>query len=116
VFEAASVKGARVVLPILQRLADETAADVQLDERLHTARSEQDMNAWAVFVLPWIALVVMCAQSGPFREFYASPDGVPVIMTGAALSIGGMAFVRRLARLPDEPRVLSRPSPTGGRR
>lgn len=107
VLQAASRKGARVVLPILQRIADETTADVQLDERIQTARSEQDMNAWAVFLLPWAALVIMCAQSGPFRDFYSGTAGVPVLLAGSAMSVGGMLIVRRLARLPDEPRVLN---------
>jgi tight adherence protein B len=116
VLKAASQKGARVVLPILQRIADEAAADVQLDERIQTARSEQDLNAWGVFILPWAALVIMCAQTGPFRDFYSGTAGVPVLVAGSVMSVGGMLIVRRLARLPDEPRVLAAAARQEGQR
>jgi tight adherence protein B len=101
-------KGSRIALEILRDIADATTADIQLAERLETAQSEQRLQARAVFVLPFLTLVILSARPGPFREFYSSPDGVPVLLIGAALSTAGMLVVRRLGRLPAEPRVVLR--------
>lgn len=101
-------KGSRIALEILRDIADATTADIQLAERLETAQSEQRLQARAVFVLPFLTLVVLSARPGPMREFYSSPDGVPVLLVGAALSTAGMLVVRRLGRLPAEPRVVLR--------
>jgi len=99
-------KGSRIALEILRDIADATTADIQLDERLETANTEQRIQARAVFVLPFLTLIVLCARPGPIRDFYSSPDGVPVLLLGAALSTVGMLVVRRLGRLPVEPRVV----------
>jgi tight adherence protein B len=111
VLTLASTKGSRIALRILRDIADVTAADVQLYERVETAGLEQRINARAVFVLPWLTLVVLCSRSGPFRDYYASAPGARVLLAGAAMSSVGMLAVRRLAQLPTEPRVLLHTDP-----
>lgn len=107
-------KGSRIALEILRDIADATTADIQLAERIETAQSEQRLQARAVFVLPFLTLVVLCARPGPIRDFYSSPDGVPVLLVGTTLSTVGMLVVRRLGRLPSEPRVVLRHAAAAG--
>lgn len=106
VLVAASEKGSRIAVQILGDIAESTTARIQLGERIETARSEQRLNARAVAVLPWVTLVLLCSRPGPFRDFYRSPDGMPVLLLGAAMSTAGMVAIGRLSRLPSQPRVL----------
>lgn len=99
-------RGSRIALRVLRDLADATAADVQLAERLETAAVEQRLNARAVFALPWITLIVLTARPSLFRDYYSSGAGARVLLLGAAMSTVGMLLVRRLSRVPVEPRVL----------
>lgn len=102
----ASAKGSKIVLLVLRDIADAAAADVQLAERLRTAALEQQLSARAVFALPWGVLILVCGRAGPFRDFYASGDGAGVLLLAAAMSTAGLFMVRRLSRMPTEPRVL----------
>lgn len=106
VLTIATVKGSRIALRVLRDIADAAAADVQLTERLQTASLEQRLNAVAVFALPWVVLILLCGRPGPFRDFYASGQGASVLLLAGAMSTAGMILVRRLSRMPTEPRVL----------
>jgi tight adherence protein B len=106
VLTVATTKGSRIALQVLRDIADATAADVQLNERLQTEALEQRLNARAVFALPWIVLVLLCGRPGPFRDFYASGSGAGVLLLAGAMSTAGIILVRRLSQLPTEPRVL----------
>jgi len=106
VLAIAAVKGSRIALRVLRDIADATAADVQLNERLATEALEQRLNARAVFALPWIVLILLCGRPGPFRDFYASSSGAGVLLLAGAMSTAGLVLVRRLSQLPAEPRVL----------
>jgi tight adherence protein B len=102
----ATTKGSRIALRVLRDIADATAADVQLAERLETAGVEQRLNARVAFALPWLTLIVLSGRPGPFRDYYASAPGARVLLVALAMSTAGLLLVRRLARLPGEPRVL----------
>jgi tight adherence protein B len=102
----ATAKGSRIALRVLRDVADAAAADVQLAERLRTAALEQQLSARAVFALPWVVLILVCGRAGPFRDFYAGGDGAGVLLLAAVMSTAGMLMVRRLSRMPTEPRVL----------
>ncbi len=109
IFEVLAIavqKGSRIALDILRDVADATTADLQLAEKIDTAQREQRLNARAVFVLPFLALVLLCSRPGAFRDYYASAEGIPVLLIGTAMSTVGMLIVQRLGRLPAEPRVL----------
>lgn len=100
-------QGTGVVIDILRQLADATAQDLRLLEEIETAQLEQRIEANAAAVLPFAVLVLLCASSLPYREFYGSAGGTLVITLGAAMTLGGRAVIRRLGRLPTEERVLT---------
>lgn len=99
-------RGGAIVPDILRDLSEATARDVWAAEEIDTAALEHKINARAVFILPWLVLIAMTARAGPFRDFYATPLGIGVIVLGGILSLAGSLLVSRLGRMPDEPRVL----------
>lgn len=106
-------RGAPLLADILRDLADATTKDVRALEEIATDSLEQRINARAVFVLPWLVLVLLVAQAGFFRDFYRSPAGLIVVAAGGVLSLAGVAIVTRLGREPVEPRVLHAEEPGG---
>lgn len=102
----ASTKGSRIALRVLNDLADSVTGDIQLTEKMQTASTEQGIQAWAVFVLPWLTLVMMTARPGDYRDYYATGAGTTILLVGSAMSIGGMVMIRMLNRTKAEPRVL----------
>jgi len=53
---------------------------------------------------------VLTLRASPFRNFYQSPAGLLVVLAGAALSAIGYAWISRLGRAHDEPRVFGSPA------
>lgn len=102
----AATRGGPIVPDILRDLATATTRDVWTLEDIETQALEQKINARAVFVLPWLVLLLLTATEGPFRDFYASRAGLLVVALGGALSGAGALIVARLGREPDEPRVF----------
>ena len=102
----AQERGGAVLGEILTELATATGLDLEAEEAVLTESLEQRINAKAVFVLPWLVLLALTIQGGVFRDFYRSAAGTLVIVVGAVMSLTGAAIVGRLARQPDEPRVL----------
>lgn len=100
-------QGPAVVVDIMDDLAKSTVEDLQVLDRVDTAQLEQRLNARAVFVMPFLFLVLMTFRAGPGRDFYASGAGVAVILFGTAISLLGMYIVSRLGELPEEPRVFA---------
>lgn len=99
-------RGGSVVPTILSDLADATTRDVWALEEIRSEALEQKINSRVVFVLPWLVLVAMTAQSGAFRDFYSTASGLLVVVIGAVMSLGGMYLAARIGRQPDEPRVF----------
>lgn len=99
-------RGGRILPDILADLVDSTTRDLRTREAIETAALEQRLNAGAVFVLPWLVLLVLTLGDGPFREFYRSAAGLRVVALGGLLSLVGLAAVARLSRQPVEERVL----------
>lgn len=100
-------RGGTIVPAILRDLAAATTRDIWVLEQAQTESLEQRINARAVFLLPWIVLVAITLQEGPFRDFYRSPAGVAVITVGGVASLGGMWMIRRLGSQTPEPRVMA---------
>ena len=100
-------RGGAVVPQILSELAEATTKDIWTLEQVQTEALEQKINSRVVFVLPWLVLIAMTAQSGAFREFYSTPAGVLVAAIGGVMSLIGMAIASRLGRQPPEPRILT---------
>lgn len=99
-------QGQVLALTILRDLAAMVTEDLKALEEIETAGLEPKINARIAFTIPWVVLVTLCLQAGPFRDFYRSAGGAVVVVVGAAMSLGGMAILRRLARQPMERRVL----------
>jgi tight adherence protein B len=99
-------RGGTIVTDLLRDLAEAATADLQAAEQIATDGLEQRLNARAVFVLPWLALLALTIRPGHFRTFYAGPGGLLVIIVAALASLGGMWLVSRLAAEPVEERIL----------
>lgn len=100
-------QGPAVVVDIMDDLSRSTVEDLQVLDRVETAQLEQRLNARAVFILPFLFLILLTYRPGPGREFYSSATGVLVIIVGTCLSLFGMFIVTQLGRLPEEPRVFA---------
>lgn len=99
-------QGGRLVTELLRDLAETTTRDLHTAEEVASNALEQKINARAVFVLPWLVLVVLVARPGHFRDFYQSGAGLAVVGMAAALSFLGVVLTSRLSRQPVEPRLL----------
>lgn len=99
-------RGGGIVTDILRDLAISTTDDVQLQEDIHTAQLEQKINGRAVFVIPWLLLILLVLTNDNFRSFYASGWGYFVVIVGAILSVVGMVLLNYLSRERPEPRVF----------
>ncbi|MDP9021364.1 MAG: type II secretion system F family protein [Actinomycetota bacterium] len=99
-------RGGHILTDILRDLAEATTKDVRASEEITTQSLEQRINARAVFVLPWLVLLLLTAQAGHFRDFYRSPAGVVVVVIGGLLSLLGLWIVGRLGRDRGEDRVF----------
>lgn len=99
-------RGGHILSEVLGDLAAAATRDLRAQEEIATSGLEQRINARAVFVLPWLVLVVLTLQPGPFRDFYQSAAGAAVVAAGGVLSLLGMWLVGRLSRQPVEDRVF----------
>ncbi len=106
-------QGPAIIVDILDDLSRSTVEDLQVLDRVDTAQLEQRLNARAVFILPFLFLILLTFRPGPGRDFYSSGAGVAVIIVGTSLSLMGMLIVSRLSRLPEEPRVFATDPGTG---
>ncbi len=100
-------RGGAVIPAILNDIADATTKDVWTLEQVRGEALEQKINSRVVFVLPWLVLVAMTAQSTAFREFYSSSAGALVVAIGGVMSIAGMVIASRIGSQPTEPRVFT---------
>lgn len=110
----ASEKGGSLLADILRDLAEATTRDVRAQEEMATEALEQKINARAVFVLPWVVLLILTVRPGHMRDFYQSSGGLLVVVVGAVLSLLGLWWVSRLAREHGERRVLGGAAVAGG--
>ncbi len=106
VLVAALEQGTRAVRDVIVSLADASTEDVRLLDEIRTGQTEHHIEAVASVILPFVVLVILCAGSAPFRGFYRSPAGLAVIAVGSVMSLVGLVIIRRLGRIPTEPRVL----------
>ena len=99
-------RGGTVVPEILDDLANATTRDLWTVEQVRSEALEQKINSRVVFVLPWLVLVAITARNGAFREFYATPAGVFVVVIGGVLSLIGIGIASKMSSQPPEPRVF----------
>ncbi len=103
-------RGGSAVRNVLEDLVAATTKDAKLREEIETDGLEMRINARAVLVLPWLVLVALTIRPGAFRDFYQSTAGLAVVAVGGALSVLGGAWLARLGRRLDEPRVFGGPA------
>lgn len=101
-------QGSRVVIDILEHLAESVVADLALRADASVAQLETRIEARAAAALPFVVLALLCAGSDDYRRFYASPSGTVTIMVGVAASVVGLSAISRLGRPRPELRLISR--------
>lgn len=106
VLALAHERGGRTVAEVLRDLADAVTEDLRTLAEIETNALEHQLNARAVFALPWLVLLMLTARPGDFREFYASGVGLVVVALAGVVSLLGVVIVQRLGRETVEPRVL----------
>ena len=100
-------QGSSVVIDILDDLAASSAEDLRLLDEIDTLQLETKLEARGAAVLPFAVLAVLCLFTPGYRSFYATSAGWVVVMLGALMSVGGLALISRLGRVPAEERILS---------
>lgn len=106
VLVVAHERGGPIVRDVLEDLVAATTKDLKVLDEIDTDGLEMRINGRAVLVLPWMVLVALTLRPGPFRDFYRSSAGLLVVGAAAVLSAAGAAWLSRLARQPEEPRVF----------
>lgn len=99
-------RGGSIVPEVLTDLAGATTRDLRTVQEIRTNALEQRINGRIVFVIPWLVLLMLTSNPGPFRDFYASGAGLTVVVVGASMSVFGSWLVARLSRDDVEPRVF----------
>ncbi len=99
-------QGGRVVIDVLDDVAESTVADLHLTADVETAQLETKLEARGAAVLPFIVLGLLCLGSNGYRSFYATGVGSAVIVLGLAMSMLGVAVIGRLGRMETEPRSI----------
>ena len=107
-------RGGSIVREVLEDLVVATTKDLKVLDEIDTDGLEIRINARAVLVLPWLVLVALTLRAGPFRDFYQSRAGILVVCGAAVMSALGAAWLGRLGRQPDEPRVFAGAGVTEG--
>lgn len=99
-------QGPAIVMDLLADQARITSLDLALVEHIESRQLLDRLSARGVLVLPYFLLMMLCASVPEYRAFYGTAGGAVVVAVGVALSFGGMAIVRRQARIPGEERVF----------
>lgn len=106
-FGMAVEEGTDQVLRILSSLIYQIEGDLQLAERIRTVQTQSRLATWAVFGVPYVLLVFLCATQPFYRQFFSEPAGLVVMAVGVSLSLVGLFLARRLGRpIPTTDRVF----------
>ncbi|HVA44480.1 MAG TPA: hypothetical protein VNF50_13440 [Acidimicrobiales bacterium] len=106
-FGMAVEEGTDQVLRILSSLISQIEGDLQLADRIRTVQTQSRIATWAVFGVPYVLLVFLCATQSFYRQFFSEPVGVVVMAVGVSLSLVGLLLARRLGRpIPTAERVF----------
>jgi Flp pilus assembly protein TadB len=97
-FETAATEGTTTVLLVLEGLLGQISGDLALGEKVRTLGTQSRIAAWGSLIMPYVMLVLFTASSSLYRQFYASPVGLAVVISGGCASIAGFTVVRRLGR------------------
>jgi len=91
---------------LLRNLSGFLREDARTRSELESRQSWTVNGARLAVAAPWLVLLMLCFQRQVIAR-YASPAGVVVLATGAALCLVAYRMMVRIGRLPVERRVLS---------
>ncbi len=91
---------------LLRNLSGFLREDARTRSELESRQSWTVNGARLAVAAPWLVLFLLCFQR-PVISRYASPSGVVVLVTGAALCVLAYRLMVRIGRLPVERRVLA---------
>lgn len=94
--------GGTELVPVLQALSSSVRAEAALRAEVEARQSWIRGAAVLGLVAPWVILVLLALRPEAARA-YASPEGVILILVGAAVSFAAFRIMLRIGRLP-EPR------------
>jgi tight adherence protein B len=97
-FEGAVEEGTETVLRVLTDLSAQITSDLQLAEKVRTLQTQSRAATWGCFALPYVVLLFLCATNSAYRQFFATPFGLGLVLVGAVLSVVGLLVCRRLLR------------------
>lgn len=97
--------GGTELVPVLQALSSSVRAEAALRAEVEARQSWTRGAAVLGLVAPWIILVLLALRPEGARA-YASPEGVILVVIGAAVSFTAFRIMLRIGRLP-EPRRWS---------
>ena len=91
---------------LLRNLSGYLREDVRTRSELESRQAWTVNGARLAVAAPWLVLLFMSLQSEVVRR-YASPGGVVVLASGAAVCLLAYRMMMRIGRLPIERRILS---------
>jgi Flp pilus assembly protein TadB len=97
-FEGAVEEGTETVLRVLTDLSAQITSDLQLAEKVRTLQTQSRAATWGCFALPYVVLIFLCATNNAYRQFFATPFGLGLVLVGSVLSVVGLLVCRRLLR------------------
>jgi tight adherence protein B len=97
---------------VLRTLSQFLREDARTRAELETRQSWTVNAARLALAAPWAVLVLLAIGSSTTVDAYNRPAGVVVLAVGGGVSVVAYQLMRRLGRLPADPRVL-RPKPGG---
>lgn len=90
---------------LLRTLAQFLRDDVRTRSELTARQSWTVTGARLAVAAPWIVLALL-ATRGEAAAAYSSPGGMVLLGAGMVVSLGAYQAMKRIGRLPGEPRVL----------
>ncbi len=98
--------GGRELGRVLRTLADFLREDLATRREIVSRQSWTVVAARVSAAAPWVVLFLVASRPQGARAF-DTPTGLVVLGVGAAVTVVGYRLMLRIARLPEEPRVLA---------
>lgn len=93
---------------ILRSLSEFLREDQRTRGELTARQSWTTNGARLAVAAPWVVLALMSGR-GSTAAAFDTPAGIAVLAVGAAISALAYSLMKRIGRLPEEPRILRRP-------
>jgi len=108
IFEAlllSKTLGGGELLNILKTLSAFQREELALNKEIAIKHGWIKSSAHISAAAPWLLLLMIGTQSGTATSF-SSPDGIAILVLGVALTFAAYAWMSKLSRLPETPRVF----------